>query len=109
MNLTNFSEHPADNRYMVYRFQVAEHAAHFETQISQAGVEFERHETEENGRDWILYGIHKSYLKDATQANRMTAAKYREKFIPNRLFRNLVLIIGIGVTLLAIISYFMQR
>jgi hypothetical protein len=109
MNFTNYFEHPADNRYMVYKYQIAQHAQKFEARLVEAGIPFEKHLENEEGVDWTYYGVHKDYRKEANRANHLTVGEHREMFIPNKRFRWGVVIFGLVVITLAILSAIMNQ
>lgn len=105
MQLTNYYDHPSDNRYMVYQFYESEHADAFEAMLVADKVVFERFLDEEEERPRILFGVHKTHKKRSNHANFMVHAKYRSPFIPNVILRYSVLIITIVMIAMAVIGY----
>ena len=105
MQITNYYDHPSDNRYMVYQFYVPEHADAFEAMLVEKNIQFERFLDEEGERPRILFGVHKTHKTRSNHANFIVHAKYRSPFIPNVVLRYSVLIITIFMIAMAIIGY----
>jgi len=93
LNLTNYYDHPSDNRYVVYQFYVEEHAAFFQELLDTAGVPYERHEDHESERYRILFGVSKRFNREAVRSNFLVHARYRSKFISNNALRWVVLLL----------------
>ena len=110
LNLTNYFDHPGDNRYTVFRFTVSEHADHFESLLRTDEIEYERHEElDEEGSNLYLFGVSKRFQKNAVRANFLTHAAYRKPFIGNKLLKYALLVITIGFVVLAILGYINQN
>lgn len=105
MNFTNYTDHPGDNRYLVFHFWQQKFADEFEKGITERDVVFERYEEEENGKIKYYFGISKSYSKDAHYVNRMLHAEHRKPFIPIKGLRYFVLILTLIFVVLGIIGY----
>jgi hypothetical protein len=108
MRLTNYYEHPGDNRYYVFEFTTEELADEFEAYLNQRSVRFERHFDAEESRN-ILFGVSRDLLRDAMWCNNMVYAKHRQPFISNRFFRWFILLATAGFIALALIGYFKTR
>lgn len=109
LNLTNYFDHPGDNRYTVFRFVEEEHANHFEELLIEQNIDFERHtELDDSGDIQILFGISKRYYKDAVRCNFITHAAYRKPFIGNHWLKLLLLGFTLLLILLAIVGYLKQ-
>jgi hypothetical protein len=104
-NLTNYWDHPADNRYTVFRFFDEEHADHFESLLKADGIEYERHLDDEGEQAKYLFGISKQYQKRAIKANFLTHGVYRKPFIGNAWFKYTLLLITAMMILIAIVGY----
>lgn len=103
MNLTNYFDHPGDNRYIVFQFALEDHADHFENLLKEADVIYERHWDEEVEK--TLFGINKRYRKEASRCNFLTHAAYRKPFIGNAWFKWSILLVTAGILILGIIGY----
>jgi hypothetical protein len=100
LNLTNYHEHPADNRYMVYQFYQEDHAGYFQELLDNAGVPYERYEDREAERFRILFGVSKQYNRDTVKSNFLVHARYRSRFISNNALRwTVLLLVAIGLAL----------
>ena len=101
MRWTNYFIHPGDNRYYVFTYQEEKYADAFQARLDAGGIPFERHE--ENS-EW-LFGVARTYFKEAMNANHLVYAQYRTKFIPVKGLRNAMLIITLGSIILALIGF----
>lgn len=109
MNITNYSEHPADNRYMVFHFLIEEHADHFQVLLEERDVTFERFLDEESEPSKILFGVSKRFNKQAVHCNYLTYAKYRKPMITNVVFKYTLLLFTFVAVLLALIGYYLSN
>jgi hypothetical protein len=105
MRLTNNYEHAGDNRFMVYEYYLEEHADEFEQMLQVEGIVFERFKEEEDDDAPHLFGIEKTYKKQATWCNNMMHAKYRNPMIPNVYLRWALLVITTVAITFAIVGY----
>lgn len=108
MRLTNYYEHPGDNRYYVFEFPTDDYANEFEALLVSRKVAFERHFDAEASRN-VLFGIHRDFFKDALWCNNILYAKHRKPFISNSVFRWFVLLFTAGLITLAIVGYLKTR
>lgn len=105
MRLTNYYEHPADNRYWVFRFTDAMYASEFEALLLEREVIFEKFSEGEGDDLEVLYGIERRFFKDAMWSNHMVYARHRKPFIPNAAFKWFMLLFTASAIALAIIGY----
>jgi len=105
LNLTNYYDHPGDNRYTVYRFFIEEHADYFQSLLEEQQIVFERHIEVDEGQDKILFGVNKRFGKQALNCNFMTHAKYRNPFIPNKVLKYGLVIFTLAIIILGILGY----
>lgn len=99
-NVTNYREHPSNDRYWVFFFKDAKRATDFEAALTEQGIWFEKDREEE----YHLYGVHKDDFKAVQHQNFMTEAKFRKPFMADPLFRWLVVTVSLGAIILAIIG-----
>lgn len=105
LNLTNYEEHPTNNKYYVFNFRVIERANYFENLLIEHKIEFEKdQETTENGT-LFLFGIHKKDLKQSIYLNNLTIGNFRKPFIADKFFRYFVLAVGLGAILLGVVGF----
>lgn len=109
MKLTNYNEHPQDNRYMVYDYVNLEHADYFQSLLEARKVEFERFLDDESEQPRILFGVHKRFKKDANQSNFLTHAEFRNPMIKSRWWAWILLLVTFAIISLAVIGYFKSR
>lgn len=98
INFSNFRDHPSDHRYKVFQFHNKERANYFEDLLKKEGIWFERADETEEGRQVFFFGVKRLDFKLANKLNYLVSAKYRKPFMPNKMFRILV----VGLSLLAI-------
>jgi hypothetical protein len=108
MRLTNYYEHPGDNRYYVFEFPTDEIADEFENYLRQRAVAFERHFDADESPN-ILFGVKRDFLRDAMWCNNMVYAAHRQPFITNVFFRWALLVITATFIALAFIGYFKSQ
>ena len=104
MKLTNYYEHPSDNRYLVFEFRSEEKAVHFENQLTEASIPFEKH-IERDQDVLIFYGVSKQFDKSSMRANFITHGAFRKPLINNRLAKYALLLFTLFMVILAIIGY----
>lgn len=104
-NMTNWEEHPRDNRYFVFRFSKMEQARRFAEMLTEKGIEYQAHEEEEMKR----FAVSRADFDQARKLNYLVMAEHREPMIANAVLRwGLVLIVLAAVTI-AIIGHFIKQ
>jgi hypothetical protein len=110
MNLIgNFSEHPIDNRYTVFKHYSKEQSEYFKSLLEEKQIKYEYDEEFSEKGVRYLFGVKNKDLSKTKTLNYLTIAKFREPFIPNVYFRYIVMIISAIVMTLAIIGYIKSR
>lgn len=106
INLMNYYEHPADNRYYIFEFRDVEKAISFENLLDEYSVTFEKMVEGETDEDWMTYyAVSKTYFKEALRANNLTESKYRSPMIGNVYARYFFVILMMGIVALAFVGY----
>ena len=105
LGLVNYSRHPENRDYVVYRFADEDRANSFEAALKEKGIEFERASHEKKQLTYHLFGIHKNDYKRTEQINFDVEAKHRKPFIPFAGFRWFLILLSATVMLLAILGY----
>ena len=104
-NITNYSEHPNNSNYTVFRFYEQRRAEYFETLLSEREIWNESTIDLENGKTTYLFGIKKSDFEAANHCNFLVNGKYRKPSIPNVYGRWLLIGITVFLVALSIIGY----
>ncbi len=104
LNFVNYSEHPTNKQYVVFRFSDAERGRYFEHLLIENKVGYEK-DRSDDGRDLVLFAIARRDLSRAEHLNYLVYARHRQKFIPSYFFRIFVLLLSAGLLILAILGY----
>ena len=105
LDFTNWRDHPTNGEYRVYFFYKEEQAEFFANMLKDRNWEFER-DTEplEEGKTRYYFAIHKRYWDQIKDLNNIAIGKYRKRFIPDKIFMWIILVVGFGVLALAILG-----
>lgn len=95
----NFQDHPTNFRKKVFFFEVVSHADHFEAQLNEAAIPYEK-QIDHEGDQKVYFGVSSSDFEAAKKLNYITLGKFRDKFIPDTALRWFV--IGISVIVLTL-------
>jgi hypothetical protein len=90
---------------MVFSFVAKHHADYFEELLKGRHVHFERFFDEEADPPCTLFGVNKSYLDTAMNANYLVHAKFRKPFIQSSLLKWVLLIVTGTCVALGILGY----
>lgn len=105
MNLTNFYDHPQDNRYLVFKFFDENVRDAFELTLNDKGIYFERDDdVNEAGNAVTYFGVSKTYKDEAIKANYEAFGQFRKPMIPNPILRYGFLIFVFVVVVIAIVG-----
>ncbi len=97
LKLTNFDDHPADQRYVVFHFQDATIAGEFMDELTLSAIPFE---ADESGGPPYLIGVKKTFREKAVMLNYTVIGRHRPKFIGDPIFRWILFaIVGIAILL----------
>ena len=103
LDITNYSDHPTRIGYTVFKFYEKQRADYFEELLKKDAIWYES-SIDEDRKTIYLFGVKKSNLKAAFNANYLVSARYRKPIFPNVYFRWILLIVTIGLLILAIIG-----
>ncbi|MBK9148073.1 MAG: hypothetical protein IPM12_09710 [Flavobacteriales bacterium] len=99
-NLTNFSEHPTDDQWLVFRFHSEEQALEFEEALRNGGL---RHERDPEGGPPFLVAARRADRERAVRFNYTVMGRHREPFIANKPLRwGLIALLGVLLALAAV-------
>lgn len=105
LGLVNYSRHPENSEYVVYRFADEHRAKSFEEALNEKGIQFESDTHEKKQVTYYLFGIHKNHYKVTEKINYTVEAKHRKPFIPFAGFRWFLILFSAIVMVLAIMGY----
>jgi len=105
LGLVNYTKHPTNNDYVVYRFADEHRAKSFEEEVITQGIGFEKDTEERKSTTFFLYAIHKNDFKKTSKINLLVEAKHKKPLIPSAIFRYTLMIISFGALTLAIVGF----
>lgn len=109
LGFVNYTRHPSDPNYVVYRFPDVNRATSFEVALIEQGIDFEKDTAEKRGVTIHLFATHKNDYKKTQQINFDVEAKHRKPFIPYVGFRYFMIIFSATVLFLAFMGYCKSR
>jgi hypothetical protein len=105
MNLFgNYSEHPTNINYTVFKFKEEASALYFKNELTSNNIWFEEDVDSKDGLLLYFYAVKKSSLKAVRDINYIAIGKYRKPFISNKYFRIVLLSVFVFVMMIAIIG-----
>lgn len=105
LGLVNYSRHPENSAYVVYRFADEHRAKSFEEALKEKNIQFESDTHEKKQVTYYLFGVHKNDYKVTERINFTVEAKHRKPFIPFAGFRWFMILFSAVLMLLAILGY----
>ena len=105
LGFVNYTQHPSNPNYVVYRFTDQNRADSFRTLLKAHHVEFEEDQEQKKQQTYTLFAIHQKYYKKTMKMNFKVEQKHKKPIIPFRILRWSVVIFGMGIILLSILSY----
>jgi hypothetical protein len=109
LGLVNYTRHPSDSNYVVFRFPDVERADSFETYLHQEQIWFERSSEAHKTRTYYLFGLHKNDFKRAERINLIVEGKHKKPFIPVTGLRWAIVLFGMTALTLAVVGYCKQQ
>ncbi len=105
LGFVNFTKHPTNPSFVVYRFSDDNRAASFRELLIKEKIEFEEDKEEKKEYTLTLFAVHKKYYKRTMKINYAVEAKHKKPLIPIKWLRWAFVLFGIGILLLSILSY----
>ena len=105
LGLVNYTRHPSNSDYVVYRFADENRAKSFEEALKEKHIAFESDTVEKKLVTFYLYGIHKNDFKVTEKINFTVEAKHRKPFLPFAAFRYFMIISTAIILFLAFMGY----
>lgn len=109
LRVTNYQNHPTNNAYKVFFFYNKEQANYFVSLLKEKNIWFEQDEDVKANAPIYLFGIKKKDLEKVHVINNITIGKFREKLIPSKAGRIVVIVIGLSIIIFSILGYFMSK
>jgi hypothetical protein len=105
LGLVNFTRHPSNSRYVVFRFADEKRAVSFENELTTRKIWFEKGLEEKKQKKYVLFGIHQNDFNAVQKINFEVEAKHKKHIIPNVYFKWTLLILTFLFVSLAIFGY----
>ena len=105
LGFVNYTQHPTNPKYMVYRFTDVNRANDFRELLNENKIEFQEDTQEKKQQTYTLFAIHQKNYKKTMKMNYEVEKKHKKPIIPFRFLRWTVVIFGMGILLLSILSY----
>jgi hypothetical protein len=105
LGLVNYTKHPENSKYIVYRFADAGRADSFEEELKEQDVWYEKGKQDRPKGEFILFGVHQNDYSKTERINYRVEGKHKKPFIPFRGFRYILMTISFSLILLAILGY----
>lgn len=105
LGLVNFTKHPNDPNYIVYRFTDLNKANSFREELILNNISFEQDTEKKKQLTYTLFALKKKHYKKTMEINFKVEGEHKTPLIPFRLLRWTVLLFGLGILLLSILSY----
>lgn len=109
LGLVNYTRHPENKEYVVFRFPDIERANSFEEHLTKNKIWFERGAEERKQLTYHLFGLHKNDFKRAERINMLVEGKHKKPLIPIAGIRWFVVLFGMAALTLAIVGYCKQQ
>ena len=106
LGLVNFTKHPNDPNYIVYRFTDLNKANSFREELISNNISFEQDTEKKKQVTYTLFALKKKHYKKTMEINFKVEGAHKKPLIPFRLLRWTVLLFGLGILLLSILSYY---
>lgn len=108
-NFTNKLKHPTNQTKVVYRHYNKASAETFATLLVDNDIDFEAQVDEDDERKPTYFGVSRSIEKKVDQLNFKAIGAHREKFIASPPVRWMIILIGLGTLLVAIIGAMISK
>jgi len=105
LGFVNFTKHPKNPNYVIYRFADEKRAESFRGLLEKEKISFEEDSEEKQQLTYVLFAIHKKHYKKTMKMNFEVERIHKKPLIPFKILRWSVVIFGMGILLLSIISY----
>ncbi|MBK8497467.1 MAG: hypothetical protein IPL52_01295 [Flavobacteriales bacterium] len=104
--LTNYSDHPEEPTWIVFRFAQAHIAQEFIVELEREGV---KHERDENGGPPFLVGVKQHHRERAVRINYSVLGRHRKPFMGDPVLRWSVFVLVALAVVLAVAGMVMSK
>lgn len=105
LGFVNYTKHPENPQYIVFRFSDPNRASSFEEELLAQHIWFEKAEEQGTRKHFTLFGIHQKDFKNVEKINYRVEGKHKKPIIPFRWFRYFLFLFSTVVMILAVIGY----
>ncbi len=109
LGLVNYTKHPSNPDYVVFRFPDVDRANTFEEYLKAENIWFERSSEPHKQRTYYLFGLHKTDFKRAERLNLKVEGKHKKPLIPIAGIRWFIVLFGMTALTLAVVGYCKQQ
>lgn len=108
LGLVNYTVHPSNIDYVVFRFADEKRANSFRLLLQEQKIWFEEAQEEKRTVLFHLFGLHKSDFNKGQKINITVESRHKKFIIPGKYFRWTVVLFGITIIVFAFIGYFIS-
>lgn len=109
LGFVNYTQHPENPDYVVYRFTDKPRADDFRRHLTEQKIWFEDSLGEKRGKTVYLFGIHRTDFNRTQTINFQVESHHKKPIIPFKGLRWFVLLFGFTALTLALIGYCKQQ
>ena len=108
-NVTNFSEHPSNSLYTVYKFKSREESNTFQELLEKSSLFYEADEAQNSYGSLFVVAVKNKDEKLATKLNYLALGKYRKPIIENKVTRAIIYAISVFILSIATVGFFLSK
>ena len=108
-NITNFSEHPSNPLYTVYKFKSIEESTTFQELLAKENLFYEADETKNTYGSLYIVAVKNKDENQATKLNYLAIGKYRTPIISNKIVRSVIYTFTVILLGTAVIGFFLSE
>lgn len=108
LGLVNYTNHPSNVNYVVFRFADEKRANSFRLLLQEQKIWFEEAQEQKRSMVFHLFGLHKSDFNKGQKINITVESKHKKFIIPGKYFRWIVVIFGVTMIIFAFIGYYIN-
>jgi hypothetical protein len=105
LGFVNYTQHPSNPNYVVYRFTDHKRADSFRKLLQEDDIQFEEDQEQKKQLTYTLFAVHQKHYKKSMKMNFKVEQKHKKPIIPYRILRWSVVVFGLSIILLSILSY----
>lgn len=105
LGLVNYTQHPENPKYIVFRFVDPVRAEDFENELVKNKIWFERGLEHKKQISVHLFGIHSQDFKRVEKINYLVEARHKKPLVQMAFFRWALVIFGLSAITLAIVGF----